>query len=241
MGTLVMKFGGSCIGTTPTLTQTLNIVLHERHQWERLVLVVSALDGVTDMLIEAVDQAHLGDQRGYRRIAATLRTRHMALVGHLPLEKNERAALETDIDRLLFEMLNLYQGIAQSRNEAEARSKYEATIGMGERLSSRIVAALLRQNGIPSVAIESTDLIITDDVVGSATPDLIQTQTRISQQLLPLLEHNIIPVVTGFIGATHSGRITTLGRGGSDYTASILGGCLSAQEVWIWSGVDGMM
>ncbi len=241
MGTLVMKFGGSCIGTTAALTQTLNIVLHESHQWEQLVLVVSALDGVTDILIEAADLARLGDQRGYRRIVATLRTRHVALIDTLPLEINEKAALEGEIDRLLLEMLNLYQGIAEAPTEKAALTQYDATIGMGERLSARIVAALIRQNGIPSVALDGTGLIITDDTIGGASPALAETQHRVTSHLMPILERQIIPVVTGFIGVGSSGRTTTLGRGGSDYTASILGSCLNAQEVWIWAGVDGLM
>ncbi|MCB9451995.1 MAG: aspartate kinase [Anaerolineaceae bacterium] len=241
MGTLVMKFGGSCVGTTSALTQTLNIVLHESHQWERLVLVVSALDGVTDVLIEATDMARLGDQRGYRRTVANLRTRHVALAGTLPLEINEKAALEAEIDRLLLEMLNLYQDIANAHTQQEAMVHYDATIGMGERLTARIVAALIRQNGIPSVAIDGTGLIITDDTIGSATATLTETQHRVTSHLNPILDRQIIPVVTGFIGTDSSGRTTTLGRGGSDYTAAILGSCLQAQEVWIWTGVDGLM
>ncbi len=240
MNTLVMKFGGSSVGTTDALTQVLSIVLYEREQWDRLVLVVSALEGVTDGLIEAAHLAQLGQQRGYRRIVANLRTRHLALIDELPLGTTERAVLHADIDKLLFEMLDLYQGMAQIATTISPEA-IDATIGVGEKLAARIVAALLRQNNLRSVALDTTSLIITDDVPGNATPDIPLTRIQIAQNLLPLLERDIVPVVTGFIGATSTGKPTTLGRGGSDYTASVLGVCVNASEIWIWTDVDGMM
>ncbi|MBA3869165.1 MAG: aspartate kinase [Anaerolineae bacterium] len=240
MNTLVMKFGGSSIGTTDALTQVLSIVLHEREQWDCLVLVASALEGVTDGLIEAAHLAQMGQQRGYRRIVANLRTRHLALIDELPLGTTERAALHADIDRLLFDMLDLYQGMAQTTGKVTPES-VDATIGVGEKLAARIIAALLRQNNLRSVALDTTSLIVTDDVPGNATPNIALTRTQIAQNLLPLLERSIVPVVTGFIGATPNGKPTTLGRGGSDYTASVLGVCINATEIWIWTDVDGMM
>ncbi|MBZ0283604.1 MAG: aspartate kinase [Anaerolineae bacterium] len=240
MGTLVMKFGGSSIGTTTALTQVLSIVLHEREEWDRLVLVASALDGVTDALIEAAHLAQLGNQRGYRRIIANLRTRHLALIEELPLSTTERTAIQADIDRLLFDMLDVYQNMSQMA-EANLQQAFDATIGVGEKLSARIIAALLRQNELRSVAIDSTSLLITDEVYGNASPNLALTKAQITENLLPILERGIIPVVTGFIGATKSGKPTTLGRGGSDYTASVLGVCINTNEIWIWTDVDGMM
>lgn len=240
MNTLVMKFGGSSIGTTDALTQVLSIVLHEREQWDRLVLVVSALEGVTDGLIEAAHLAQLGQQRGYRRIVANLRTRHLALIDELPLGTTERAVLYADIDRLLFEMLDIYQGMAQIASKVTPEA-IDATIGVGEKLAARIVAALLRQNNLRSVALDTTSLIVTDDVPGNASANLPLTRIQIAQNLLPLLERSIVPVVTGFIGATSTGKPTTLGRGGSDYTASVMAVCTNASEIWIWTDVDGMM
>ncbi|MCA0452732.1 MAG: aspartate kinase [Chloroflexi bacterium] len=240
MNTLVMKFGGSSIGTTDALTQVLSIVLHESEQWNQLVLVVSALEGVTDGLIEAAHLAQLGQQRGYRRIVANLRTRHLALIDELPLGTTERAVLYADIDRLLFEMLDIYQGMAQITSKVTPEA-VDATIGVGEKLAARIVAALLRQNNLRSVALDTTSLIVTDDVPGNATANLALTRAQIAQNLLPLLERKIVPVVTGFIGATSTGKPTTLGRGGSDYTASVMAVCTNASEIWIWTDVDGMM
>ncbi|MEZ4666615.1 MAG: aspartate kinase [Anaerolineae bacterium] len=241
MNTLVMKFGGSAIGTTTTLAQVLSIVLHEHEQWDHVVLVVSALEGVTDALIEAAHLAQLGQQRGYRRIVANLRTRHLALIEELPFGGTERAALQADIDRLLFDMLDIYQSMAQSSDNAISRASIDATIGVGEKMAARIIAALLRQNALKSVAIDTTSLIVTDEVFGNATPNMVLTRQQIGKNLLPLLERDIVPVITGFIGATSSGQPTTLGRGGSDYTASVLGVCVNATEIWIWTDVDGMM
>ncbi len=241
MSALVMKFGGSAVGTTPALTQVLSIVLHERSRWDHLLLVVSALEGVTDALIEAAHLAQLGNRRGYRRIAATLRTRHLALIAELPLGTTERNALQADIDRLLFDMLDLCQTMASTTGDADLDESVDAVVGVGERLAARIIAALLRQNKLWSVAIDTTDIIVTDDVYGNATPNIPLTRERISRHLLPMLERDIVPVITGFIGGTTTGKPTTLGRGGSDYTASVLSVCVDADEVWIWADVDGMM
>ncbi len=241
MTTLIMKFGGTSVGMTMGLTQLLSIVLYEREHWERLVLVVSALDGVTDQLIEAAHLALLNNRRGYRRIVATLRTRHLALIEHLPLGVTERSALQADIDRLLFDMLDVCQNIPDNLSDSVRPEAIDRIISTGERLAARIVAALLRQNSLRGVAIDANDIIITDAVFGNATPNLALTRERIETNLLPLLGRGIIPVITGFIGATPKGKITTLGRGGSDYTASILASCSDAREVWVWTDVDGMM
>jgi bifunctional aspartokinase / homoserine dehydrogenase 1 len=241
MSTLVMKFGGSSVGNTSALTQVLSIVLHEQSRWERLLVVVSALDGVTDALIEATHLAQLSNRRGYRRIAATIRTRHLALVEKLPLGNTERQALQADIDRLLFDMLNICQEISDNTTSPVTPATIDAVIGVGEKLSARIIAALLRQNNVRGAAIDTTDLIVTDEVYGAATPNMALTRTRIEENLMPMLERQIVPVLTGFIAGTQSGKPTTLGRGGSDYTASILSVCAGAEEVWIWTDVDGIM
>jgi aspartokinase/homoserine dehydrogenase 1 len=241
MGTLTMKFGGSSVGTIAALGQVVSIVLHESTRRDNLLLVVSALEGVTDALIESAHLAQLSNRRGYRRIAATLRTRHMALIEHLPLGTRERGNLQADVDRLLFDMLDICQAISDNASGTIPPASVDHIVSVGERLAARIVAALLRQNNLRGVALDATDLIVTDDVYGNATPDLPLTRQKISQHLLPMLSRKIIPVVTGFIGATRTGKPTTLGRGGSDYTASILGVCADAEEVWIWTDVDGMM
>jgi aspartokinase/homoserine dehydrogenase 1 len=241
MGTLVMKFGGLSVGTTTALTQVLSITLHERERWDKLLIVVSALEGVTDNLIEATRLAQVSNRRGYRRIIATLRTRHLALIEHLPLGTNERHAIQADVDRLLFEMIDQLQTIADNPSETLEQETVDPIVGVGERLAARIVAALIRQNDIRAVAIDTPGMIITDDVFGNATPNLEKSCEKIQQNLLQMLDRQIIPVITGYIGSTEDGRTTTLGRGGSDYTASVIGICSEADEVWLWTDVDGMM
>lgn len=242
MSTLIMKFGGTTVGNVSALTQVLSIVMHEQKRWDRLLLVASALEGVTDMLLEAAQLALVNNQRGYRRITANVRTRHLALVEQLPFGANERMALQADIDRLLFEMLDVCQSVANNMQTDELSPEAsDAIAAVGERLAARIIAALLRKNELRAVAVDSTDIIITDNAHSHAKPDLEATQERVNQHLRPMLERQIIPVITGFIGATSDGKITTLGRGGSDYTASILSVCTAADEIWIWSNVDGMM
>lgn len=241
MSTLIMKFGGTSIGTSAALSQVLSIVLHEHKRWNRLLLIASALEGVTDMLLESAHLAQISNSRGYRRIAATLRARHLALIEQLPLGPNERVALQADIDNLLFEMLDICQTVANVTSDTLSPAITDQIVSIGEKLSARIIAALLRQNELRGVAIDGTDIIITDRVFGNATPDLELTQQKVNDNLIPMLDRQIIPVVTGFIGATPTGETTTIGRGGSDYTASILSLCIDADEVWIWSDVDGMM
>lgn len=241
MRTLVMKFGGTSVGMTTGLTQLLSIVMYEYERWDRLILVVSALEGVTDALLEAARLAQLANRRGYRRIVATLRTRHLALIEHLPLGVNERIALQADIDRLLFDMLDTCQALSDRPEKTSRQEAVDAIIGVGERLSARIVAALLRQNDLRSVAIDGTEILITDSIHGNATPNFALTRERINTMLSPMLERRIVPVVTGFIASTTAGKQTTLGRGGSDLTASVMAVCTDASEVWIWTDVDGLM
>lgn len=241
MSTLIMKFGGSAIGTVAALTQVVSIVLHEHKRWDRLLLVVSALDGITDMLIEAANLAQVANQRGYRRITANLRTRHLAQIEQLPFGPHERKALEADVDRLLFEMLDECQRIANNPNTGLSAEVSDRIIGVGERLSARIIAALLRHNNLRGVAIDGTDILITNADFGNAQPNIERTGELVNANLLPMLGRGIVPVVTGFIGRTEDGHLTTIGRGGSDYTASVLAVCTQADEVWLWSDVDGIM
>lgn len=241
MTTLVMKFGGSAIGTVAALTQVLSIILHEVNHRDRLIIVASALDGVTDMLLEAAHLAQVANQRGYRRIVATIRIRHLALARQLPLGTQERKALNADIDRLVFEMLDECQSVANTPSESLSPEISDRIIGAGEKLSARIIAALLRNNKLLGVAFDGADVIVTNDIHGNASPLLEATRQRIEDNLNPMIERKIIPVITGFIGATVDGKPTTMGRGGSDYTASILAVCVDADEIWVWSDVDGMM
>ena len=241
MATLTMKFGGGSLGTARSLGAALDIIRRQAERWERLVIVVSALEGVTDMLLEAAQLARVSDRRGYRRIAATLRTRHLALLEQLPFDEPVQSDLKAAIDALLSDMLDQCQKVANSLDDDLLPGMNDAVVAVGERLSARIMAALLRQHVISAVAVDGVDLLVTDAVHGNANPILDETEKRVHALLIPMLERDIVPVVTGYIGATAAGATTTLGRGGTDYTASVLSALLGADELWIWTDVDGMM
>ncbi|MCY4060788.1 MAG: aspartate kinase [Chloroflexi bacterium] len=241
MTTLVMKFGGASLGTSAGLAQVLSIIADELDNWEQLLVVVSALDGVTDSLLDAAHFARIDHPRGYRRIAANLRTRHLALIDQLPLDRPDRNTLQADIDQLISGLLDDCLAIANNLNEELSPIHSDTVVAVGERLSARIIAALLRQNNIRGVAVDGADVLITDDVHGNANPELIPTAQRVNSVLVPILQRDMIPVVTGFIGATADGVTTTLGRGGTDYTASVLSALVGADELWIWTDVAGIM
>ncbi len=236
-----MKFGGSALGTSGAVAQVLGIIAAEAERWDDLLVVVSALDGVTDMLLEAAQLARIDNQRGYRRIAANLRSRHLALIDKLPLDRAERGTLLADIDQLLTDMLDQCAAIASSLHDELSPMRVDSVVALGERLSARIIAASLRQKQIRGVAVDGADVLITDALHGNANPDLELTAKRARSLLQPMLARDMIPVITGYIGATVDGKTTTLGRGGADYTASVVCALLGADELWIWTHVDGMM
>jgi aspartate kinase len=157
----------------------------------------------------------------------------------LGLDEGERAVVRPHIQGLLSEVRSLCHATAVLR-ELTPRG-LDVISGMGERLSVPLVAAAIRARGLPAEAMEATDLIVTDDQHGGASPLMDETRSQSRARLLPLLERGTVPVITGFIGATASGTPTTLGRGGSDYSATILGACLDSDEIWIWSDVDGVL
>ncbi|MCP4428254.1 MAG: aspartate kinase, partial [Chloroflexi bacterium] len=139
--------------------------------------------------------------------------------------------------------INRYEALCQAVHvlgELSPRA-LDAIGGMGEQMSVRILAAYLRQTGHKAQAIDATELIVTDDNFLNASPLFAETNEQVQERLRPLLAEGVIPIVTGFIGATQDGITTTLGRGGSDYTGAILGQALQADEVWIWTDVDGVM
>lgn len=236
---LVMKFGGTSVGSVEALTQAADIVLDHAPDWEGMVLVVSAMSGVTNTLISGTDAAVAGDDKTCDKIMNDLRKRHIDTLKQLPLSEGEFKEAETDIKQLCDDLETYYLGV-RTLSEVTARGR-DMIESYGERMNARIFSALLRAKGGKSQAIEATRLIVTDDHFQSASPIMEATQEKVQEVLPPLFSENILPVVTGFIAATQDGQLTTLGRGGSDYTASILGACLNAAEVWTWTDVDGVM
>ncbi len=239
MTTLTMKFGGTSVGSADAHARAADIVLEEAGRWDELVVVVSAMRGVTDALTEGARTAASGDDQTYRAIVADLRVRHYRAIDKLLDPNSERAELLGIVDEVLDDF-DAFCTSVRILGEVTDRAM-DAIVSLGERINARILAATLHQRGAHTLAVDGTELIVTDDRFQNAVPLMDATRKRVTARLSPLLDEGAIPVVTGFIGATETGVTTTLGRGGSDYSAAILGDCLDADEVWIWTDVDGVM
>lgn len=241
--TLVMKFGGTSVGSAEAIRGTAELIERYKEQWGQVVVIASAMGSkpvkVTDLLLQGADTAATGDKDTYKQILSQLRLIHFKTVDELIDDAAENMALKKELEEFLERYGDLCGAIAVL-GEISPRAA-DAIGGMGEQMSVRLVAAYLRQINIAAQAIDATDLIVTDDNFTSAVPLVEQTNVKTRAYLEPLLRQGIIPIVTGFIAATKEGVTTTLGRGGSDYSASIIGRALNAQEVWIWTDVDGVM
>jgi aspartate kinase len=239
MNTLVMKFGGTSVGSVEAINQTADIVLDCAKEWDKVTVVVSAMNGVTDMLINSARTAVAEEEKVFRAIIAELRTKHHDTIEALLPDSADRSELLATTDGLLDELGAFCHSI-HILGEVTPRA-LDAITAMGERINARTVAAVLRNKGAKSQATDATAFIVTDDQYQNAAPLMDKTRERIQDQLAPLMEQGIIPITTGFIGATEEGVTTTLGRGGSNYSAAILGDCLDADEVWNWTDVDGVL
>ena len=234
----VMKFGGTSVGDASSIRRVADII-RGAAQTSDLVVVVSAMGGVTNKLIEAATQSEAGNRDSVEMIFEELRDRHQTVVRALIQAVPLRSRVSRDVELLFQEGERLCQGTALLR-ELTLRAR-DSISSLGERLSAPIVAAALAECGVASEAIEATEVIQTDSCYGSADPCMDVTQERCQAHLRPMLKKGIVPVVTGFIGATADGVLTTLGRGGSDYSATIVAAALGADEVVIWTDVDGLM
>ncbi len=239
MTVLTMKFGGTSVGSADAHARAADIVLEEAQRWDKLVVVVSAMSGVTDALTEGAQTAASGDDQTYRAIVADLRVRHYRAIDKLLDPNGERAELLAIVDEVLDDFAAFCTSV-RILGEVTDRAM-DAIVSLGERINARILAATLRQREARALAVDATELIVTDDKFQNAVPLMDATREKVTARLSPLLDEGVIPVVTGFMGATEAGVTTTLGRGGSDYSAAILGDCLDADEVWVWTDVDGVM
>ena len=231
----VMKFGGTSVKNAG---YNKICELLSDYKDDKTVIVVSALRGVTDGLFEATKKAEHGDEKWVKNFLAELRETHRSIVrssiGKVPSVLEERLAkADYELEHVLYGILYL--------KEVTLRS-LDYLVSFGERYSSEIAATTLSSNGFPAKPFTGGDVgIITDDRFGEATPIMNITIENIKTKIDPLLEKGIIPVVGGFSGVTKDGIITTFGRGGSDYTATIIANAVDADEVIIWSDVDGIM
>jgi aspartate kinase len=234
--TLVMKFGGTSVGSAAAIRNLIEITRQARAAWGRVAIVVSAMSGVTDALLHAAHAAEAGDTHLPEATAVKLREKHYAALDDLaPGANGVKARIAAHLD----EYTALCHAI-HILGEATPRA-LDAIAALGERMSAPLVAAALAHAGVPAQPVDAAEVVVTDAVHQAASPDMEATQAKAQAALLPLLERGAVPVITGFIGATKAGVTTTLGRGGSDFSAAIFGVALEAQEVWIWTDVPGVM
>jgi bifunctional aspartokinase / homoserine dehydrogenase 1 len=235
----VLKFGGTSVGDAKAIAQAVSIVADQAASDPNIVAVTSAMRGVTDLLIDSARAAASGDRSRYRDARLTLLGRHHDAAEILVTDLDALNRLLSEVDERIREFERLCMAVAIL---GELTDRGLAVIsGLGERLMAPLLAAAMQSRGLPAQFVDAGELIVTDDNYISATPQMDTTRAQARQRLLPLLEQKIIPVVTGFVGSTAGGVPTLLGRGGSDYSAAILGAALDADEIQIWTDVDGVL
>ena len=236
---IVMKFGGTSVGSPEAMIQSVHIIKKQRQEWGQLVVVVSAMNGITNLLIACAKDAAMGNQEGYTNGIALIRMRHLETADNLPLCAQSREEVKAMIQEYLGRLYNYCVSI-QTMGEVTLRGM-DTISSLGERINARLINKLLLEQAIPSKTIDGDQVIVTDNNFQNAHPLREATIHKVNALIVPLLRDNVVPIVIGFISGTEEGIITTLGRGGSDYTAAVLGDTLGAQEVWTYTDVDGVM
>jgi aspartate kinase len=238
MRRVVMKFGGTSVADADAIRRVRTIVDRERVKGRAPVVVVSALAGVTDRLLALAASAQtVGGGPVVRADMEALWKRHVAVANALvPTDHDELIA---ELSAHFDDLRSVLEAVAILR-DAQPRA-LDTIAAAGELLSSRIVAAAFNAAGVPATWIDARRVIVTDGTHTTAAPAMSETRTSAERELRPALEGGRVPVVGGFVGATADGITTTLGRGGSDYSAAIIGASLDAAEIQIWTDVDGML
>jgi aspartate kinase len=228
---LVMKFGGSSVADADRMRRCAKLI-QARARQDKIVAIVSALDGMTEELLALADAAGTANHPAMAARQKEIRRRHEEAAQALGQPETVEPLLE-QLDRLIL-------GISMV-GEVTPRSR-DAVVSFGERLSSPLFRRALELEGLKARAYTGQEAgLVTDEKFGEAEPLMELSLYQIAEALKATVEGGVIPVVAGFIAATQHGVVTTIGRGGSDYTATIVGAALKADEVWIWSDVDGLM
>jgi len=235
---IIMKFGGTSLGNAKRIREVAKLIIKLKKNQE-VVVVVSAISGVTDLLLASAEAAAARNKAKFKKNLEALGELHWQAARKLGLQEAPAAALSEVIDSRLDELKELLDSI-YILGEITLRAQ-DAILSFGERLNIHLVSAAIKMAGGQAEPLEAGSFIVTDNQFGEARPELAKSKKRVKKAILPLLESGITPIITGYIGATPEGTITTLGRGGSDYSATILGFCLEAKEVWIWTDVNGVM
>jgi aspartate kinase len=233
---IVMKFGGTSVGDANAIERVATIV--RGRLGLRPVVVVSAMARVTDQLLQMARAAGSGDRKTALTLARELRERHYNTAGEL-LGTALFTQFHGDLGTEFEELEELLRGIAAVGELTPRTTDHVASFG--EVLSSKLVTAALCAHGIEASLVDSRDCIVTDETFTRATPLFEETNLKLGEMVRPLIEQGRVPVMGGFIASTRAGITTTIGRGGSDFSASIVGAGLAADKIEIWTDVDGMM
>ena len=238
----ILKFGGTSVEDANAFANVARIVapLVNGSQAQRPVVVVSAMSGFTDALLASAAEAVNGDAEKALALLDKHFTRHQQVAAELL--NTERESLSEVFKRSRTEIAGLLNSVAAETSQGERHKYYlDAIVSFGERLSAALLAAVLRGKGIAAEYVDARKCIITDDNHGAAAPLMDETFARTRQGLSGLLDASIVPVLGGFISSNKVGDTTTLGRGGSDYTAALIGAALTAKEIQIWTDVSGVL
>lgn len=237
---LVMKFGGAAVADGDKLRRVGTIIRSFHKKDHQLVIVTSAMYGVTDSLNEIALRSSKGDKKAVHEFMEKTTSKHKKAAEGAIMDEHALSRTMDIVAMRLEELRNILYGIAHI-GELTPRSK-DYVAGYGEKLLAPILQGVLEDFGIRSKALTGGEAgIVTDDHFGDANPLMNVSIHQIRQNIDPLLDEGVIPVIGGFIASTQDGVQTTLGRGGSDYTASIIGSGIKADEVWVWKDVDGLM
>ena len=235
-----MKFGGTSVANGKNIRHVAKLIADNRSNDCRVVAVVSALEGVTNQLIQAAEEAKKGNREYIHKFKQEILERHLTTAKEAIKNKQLEDAAEHVVKARICELEQVLTGIVFV-GELTPKSR-DTVISFGEKLSAPIVSGALKDIGLESEHLTGGEAgIVTDNNFGEAGLLLNFTKYQLKKNLEPMLKKGTVPVLTGFIAATQDGETTTLGRGGSDYTATIVGAALEADEVWIWTDVDGLM
>ncbi|HZD94768.1 MAG TPA: aspartate kinase [Candidatus Sulfotelmatobacter sp.] len=235
---IVMKFGGTSVGNAERFRQCAKIISQAAKQ-DRIVVVASAMAGVTDLIFRTIETARHGDAAATAAHLGRFEAVHRELIASL-FDANYSRAAEVFTAEIFAQLRSACHALSALRSDISAQTA-DSLVAIGERISAWVLARYLQQSGSAAEFVRAEDVILTDSNFGNAMPDMEATRANCGRVLAPLLKGDVIPIVAGYSGANAQGKTTTLGRGGSDYSATILGAATGADEVWIWTDVDGVL
>ena len=237
---LVMKFGGTAVDSGKKIEHITDLIKSYHEKGNEIIGVFSAVSGITDEILNVSGYVLKRDNKKIKDFISKTRLIHVNIINDSIENKTYKIKALQVVDVLLKEMENILNGIVLLTEVTE--KALDHLLSFGERLLTPIISYSLLDKGIDSVYLTGQEVgILTDSKFGQARPLIDTTKIRVKYHIDPLLKENKIPVITGFIGADQNGNITTLGRSGSDYTATIIAVCIDADEVWLWTDVNGLM